>query len=146
MASLTGYWLDDMFSVGRSIRLDYRVLWLFFQEVQRGYRGENSYHNAIHALDVTHAMIYLIHGGELRKKLDPVDLYAAVFSAAVHDLDHGGVSNKFLIATKDPLVRLLQNRRRTRDNSWRMMPKVLYEERGTGPLGSVATRCMQKCP
>lgn len=60
--------------------------YLFFDYLQC------SYHNSVHAADVTQALYYLIraHGAE---KFKDIDLLAATYAAIVHDLRHPGVNN-----------------------------------------------------
>ena len=52
-------------------------------------------------------MIHMImhHGGLLRKKVvDDLMMLAGYIAAAIHDFEHGGVNNDFLIQTRDKLA------------------------------------------
>ena len=52
-------------------------------------------------------MLHMImhHGGLLRKKVvDDLMMMAGYLAAAIHDFEHGGVNNDFLIQTRDKLA------------------------------------------
>ncbi|KAA6425466.1 MAG: hypothetical protein FRX49_04364, partial [Trebouxia sp. A1-2] len=85
--------------------LDSAKLWRFLQRIESGYQMQNPYHNSIHVTSVvqmTHML--LCHGGIMQSKaLGKIQLMSAYWSAAVHDFEHGGVNNDFLIKTAHPL-------------------------------------------
>lgn len=43
-------------------------------------------------------------GGCISFQLSDLELMAAVISASIHDVDHRGVTNKFLVVTHDELA------------------------------------------
>ena len=54
---------------------------------------------------VVHTMRCICVGGGLFPKyLDAVDLAACYLAGAVHDLQHHGLTNAFLVATEHPLA------------------------------------------
>lgn len=75
--------------------------------VERGYH-ENPYHNNVHAADVTQTTAVILHHSDLA--LSPVEIFAVLLSAAVHDLGHPGLTNDFLINTLDPRAVTYNNR------------------------------------
>lgn len=78
----------------------------FFDSVARGYRA-NPFHNAIHATDVCQSMFCMLNDPALVASgalAAPQELLAAVMAACMHDLDHPGVTNGFLVATQHPLA------------------------------------------
>eukprot|EP01105_Mastigella_eilhardi_P008430 TRINITY_DN2043_c0_g1_i4.p1 TRINITY_DN2043_c0_g1~~TRINITY_DN2043_c0_g1_i4.p1 ORF type:complete len:375 (-),score=103.41 TRINITY_DN2043_c0_g1_i4:183-1247(-) len=63
----------------------------------------NPYHNVLHATEVLQAMhFFIMQNG--RKFFSDLYLLAAFFAAIVHDLEHPGVNNNFLVATMDDLA------------------------------------------
>ncbi|RKO86742.1 hypothetical protein BDK51DRAFT_16277, partial [Blyttiomyces helicus] len=64
----------------------------------------NPYHNSTHAADVLHAVYYFISVLGLHELVTPEDCFAGVVAAAVHDLDHPGVNNAFLINSSASLA------------------------------------------
>jgi hypothetical protein len=66
-------------------------------ELFKGYASNNPYHNAIHAVDVTHRLNYFILTGNLMKYISDLDIMAALMASVIHDFQHPGVSNKFLV-------------------------------------------------
>ncbi|KAA6423770.1 MAG: hypothetical protein FRX49_06341 [Trebouxia sp. A1-2] len=90
----------------REFKLDERKLCNFLQKVESGYSAENPYHNSIHAASVvqmTHML--LCHGGLIKSGLiTKTQQLSSYWSAAVHDYEHGGLNNDFLIKTSHALA------------------------------------------
>ncbi|EQC34954.1 hypothetical protein, variant [Saprolegnia diclina VS20] len=73
----------------------------FALEVEGHYHASNPYHNAMHAASV----IWDVHQLMVRvTRLKPLQLYSLLVAAAVHDVDHPGVNNTFLIHSNHPLA------------------------------------------
>jgi high affinity cAMP-specific and IBMX-insensitive 3',5'-cyclic phosphodiesterase 8 len=51
-----------------------------------------------------HAMHYFAFTLGLREMMSPVDIIASLIAAAIHDVDHPGFSNAYLVATSAPLA------------------------------------------
>jgi len=87
--------------------LDRQRLASFFDAVERGYSKNAAYHSASHAACVTHMVHCLLQQGGLAQAAaagladTSVELVkmACLFAAAVHDLEHLGVNNAFLMKT-----------------------------------------------
>ena len=80
-------------------------LWKYLAHVEAA-MPDNPYHNQAHVADVVHSMAYILTEGGLidRMELTPLEIFAAIFAAAVHDFCHTGVTNDFLVRTADPLA------------------------------------------
>ncbi|KAL3135613.1 3',5'-cyclic-nucleotide phosphodiesterase pde1 [Trebouxia sp. C0009 RCD-2024] len=78
----------------------------FLRKMDAGYDPSNPYHNSIHVASVvqmTHML--LCHGGIMHNKvMDKGTLWATYWAALVHDYEHGGLNNDFLIKTAHPLA------------------------------------------
>ncbi|DBB04745.1 TPA: putative 3',5'-cyclic phosphodiesterase pde-3 [Trebouxia sp. C0006] len=78
----------------------------FARKIEAGYNPTNPYHNSVHVASVvqmTHMLMH--HGGVLASQaLTQRQQLATYFSALVHDFEHGGVNNDFLIKTSHPLA------------------------------------------
>lgn len=79
------------------------ILESFFRQIEQGYK-ENPYHNACHAADVCHTLLYFILQSDLSKKISQHDSIVSIIAALGHDLGHPGVTNRFLINNRDPLA------------------------------------------
>ncbi|KAL4128308.1 hypothetical protein PRIC2_007297 [Phytophthora ramorum] len=75
----------------------------FAQEIEARYQPKNPYHNALHAASVVWDVNFFLRKLE-SPKLTPVQLFSALVAAAVHDVNHPGVNNAFLVATTAPLA------------------------------------------
>lgn len=69
----------------------------FCTAIFEGYSSANRYHNAIHAIDVTHRFNYFIVSGNLMKYISDLDIMAALLASIIHDFQHPGVNNEFLV-------------------------------------------------
>ena len=76
----------------------------FLHRVEEGYRT-NPYHSRTHAADVLRTLHVLLHrGGLVPGYADPTYLLASYLAAIIHDFEHVGLSNDFLVNTCDPLA------------------------------------------
>jgi hypothetical protein len=78
----------------------------FARAVQAGYHSENPYHNSTHAADVLQALHYFLGpcGVDNYLSLSPLELAGSYIAAAIHDYDHPGVNNGYLINTQTDLA------------------------------------------
>lgn len=62
------------------------------------------YHNNLHAADVTLSMNNLLNSPALECVFTPLEIMTAIFAAAIHDVDHPGLTNQYLINTSSELA------------------------------------------
>merc|ERR1719391_1934884 len=72
--------------------------------LEEHYLTEVPYHNSSHAADVTLSMNTLLNSPALESVFTPLEVMTAVFSAAIHDVDHPGLTNQYLINTSSELA------------------------------------------
>lgn len=85
--------------------LDREKLRRFLERIEAGYSSQNSYHNATHAADVLQSMRALLLLGHLYPRVtDLLGVLACYLAAVVHDYEHTGRTNDFLIATQHPFA------------------------------------------
>lgn len=77
----------------------------FITKIEAGYH-DNPYHNSSHAADVMNGCNYFIHSLGLDKYLSKMNMCSLLLAAAIHDFEHPGVNNTFLVRTKDQLALL----------------------------------------
>ena len=70
------------------------------------YHSNVPYHNCIHAADVTQSTYYLLGAPALENVFTDLDVLAALYASAIHDVDHPGVTNQFLINSGSELATL----------------------------------------
>ncbi|XP_057565454.1 cAMP-specific 3',5'-cyclic phosphodiesterase 4A isoform X3 [Hippopotamus amphibius kiboko] len=68
------------------------------------YHADVAYHNSLHAADVLQSTHVLLATPALDAVFTDLEILAALFAAAIHDVDHPGVSNQFLINTNSELA------------------------------------------
>ena len=108
-------------------RIDPLVVRKFFFLVEQGYHSSNPYHNGVHAADVTQAMNCFLQEDAIRYHLTPLEVMASLVAAACHDLDHPGKSEKFMIATNNPLACMYNNSSVLENHHWRSAVAALWE-------------------
>ncbi|XP_064608672.1 high affinity cAMP-specific and IBMX-insensitive 3',5'-cyclic phosphodiesterase 8B-like isoform X2 [Liolophura sinensis] len=76
--------------------------WL--QLIEANYHACNSYHNSTHASDVLQATAYFLDRDRTKNIFDQLDEVACLIAAVVHDVDHPGKTNAFLVNERNPLA------------------------------------------
>lgn len=83
-------------------RADRKTVEAFLHLVEREYLP-NSYHNNIHAADVTQTAAIIMQSVALHlDEIPKIEAFCIIIAAAVHDLGHLGVNNDFLVNSKHP--------------------------------------------
>ncbi|XP_041697523.1 cAMP-specific 3',5'-cyclic phosphodiesterase 4B isoform X2 [Coregonus clupeaformis] len=76
----------------------------FLLTLEAHYHSDVEYHNSLHAADVAQSTHILLATPALDAVFTDLEILAAIFAAAIHDVDHPGVSNQFLINTNSELA------------------------------------------
>ena len=72
----------------------------FIRAIENGHQ-DNPYHNATHVADVLQSMHCLLTRGGISKFVTRFEKFAGLFAAIIHDFEHRGFNNDFLIKTVD---------------------------------------------
>jgi cAMP-specific phosphodiesterase 4/calcium/calmodulin-dependent 3',5'-cyclic nucleotide phosphodiesterase len=111
--STLGMYLFEETGLVTGLDLDAKKLKNFLVALENGYDDTNPYHNRAHAASVMHAMYALLkHGGlasiltslspdadKCARKREELGMLACLLAAAMHDHEHMGLSNEFLVRT-----------------------------------------------
>lgn len=108
-------------------KLDTMKLMRCLNLVEEGYHENNPYHNVVHAADVTQAMHCYLREQKLSSCVHPMEAMAALFASMMHDLDHPGVNQAYLIATTNILASLYDNSSVLENHHWRSAIGILHE-------------------
>uniref|UniRef100_A0A671W352 Phosphodiesterase n=1 Tax=Sparus aurata TaxID=8175 RepID=A0A671W352_SPAAU len=76
----------------------------YMMTLEDHYHSDVAYHNSLHAADVAQSTHILLSTPALDAVFTDLEILAAIFAAAIHDVDHPGVSNQFLINTNSELA------------------------------------------
>ncbi|XP_034003132.1 cAMP-specific 3',5'-cyclic phosphodiesterase 4C-like isoform X2 [Trematomus bernacchii] len=68
------------------------------------YHADVAYHNNLHAADVVQSTHVLLSTPALEAVFTDLEIMAVLFASAIHDVDHPGVTNQFLINTSSELA------------------------------------------
>lgn len=77
----------------------------FMDKISSGYNLVK-YHNKTHAADVAQTLYYFVINGNwiALAKMDNIDIVSMILAGAVHDHEHPGFNNLYLINTRDTLA------------------------------------------
>ncbi|KAJ3340441.1 High affinity cAMP-specific 3',5'-cyclic phosphodiesterase 7A [Gonapodya sp. JEL0774] len=81
----------------------------FVTVIEQGYQ-HNPYHNSMHATDVLHGVHWVLGLDTIATQMTSLELLAAYVAAIIHDYDHPGVNNNFLINSRHPKSVLYNDR------------------------------------
>lgn len=98
------YKIFKMYNLFEQFHIPFERLINFAKEMQNGYFVDNSYHNVTHIVDSMQAMHYLMSIGNVKRFLKKHDILSIFVADIVHDYEHPGYSNQFVIRTKHPLA------------------------------------------
>jgi len=87
------------------LEVDREKLWRFVARIEFG-MSHNAYHNKVHVSDVVSSISYILNAGGLAEvlSLSALEIFSSIIAACVHDFEHPGVTNDYLIKTQDPIA------------------------------------------
>ncbi|XP_051924415.1 cAMP-specific 3',5'-cyclic phosphodiesterase 4D isoform X4 [Hippocampus zosterae] len=100
----------------------------YLMTLEDHYHGDVAYHNNIHAADVTQSTHVLLSTPALEAVFTDLEILAAIFASAIHDVDHPGVSNQFLINTNSELALMYNDASVLENHHLAVGFKLLQEE------------------
>lgn len=100
LSTLSCYLFDKLGLFNR-FKIPMNKFWNFITSIEAGYRSDLPYHNATHAADVLHCIYYMSQTERIANVVTLHDLMTLFLAAIIHDYDHPGVNNNFLINTYD---------------------------------------------
>jgi len=108
----TGFFLFKKYDLLNKFSIREEVLMYMLSCVEDGYRKSSAvpYHNSTHAADVMQTMHCFLTGQNLRARLTDLDILTALIGTMLHDFDHPGVNNVFLINSNSRLATLYNKR------------------------------------
>ncbi|CAG9332212.1 CHK1_7 [Blepharisma stoltei] len=96
-------YLFDNFHIKQEFLIPDKFIENYFKSLESKYNSV-PYHNACHASDMLHSLLYFITQSNIIKQISTLDLLTCIIAADGHDVGHPGVTNRFLVNTKDELA------------------------------------------
>uniref|UniRef100_A0AAY4E295 Phosphodiesterase n=1 Tax=Denticeps clupeoides TaxID=299321 RepID=A0AAY4E295_9TELE len=100
----------------------------YMMTLEDHYHSDVAYHNSLHAADVAQSTHILLSTPALDAVFTDLEILAAIFTAAIHDVDHPGVSNQFLINTNSELALMYNDESVLENHHLAVGFKLLQEE------------------
>ncbi|XP_022087243.1 cAMP-specific 3',5'-cyclic phosphodiesterase 4C-like isoform X3 [Acanthaster planci] len=100
----------------------------YIRTLEDNYNKDVKYHNQIHAADVVQSTNYLLSAPALENVFTDIEILAAIYAAAIHDVRHPGLNNQFLIASSSELAILYNDESVLENHSLAVAFKLLQLE------------------
>uniref|UniRef100_A0A3B1J470 Phosphodiesterase n=1 Tax=Astyanax mexicanus TaxID=7994 RepID=A0A3B1J470_ASTMX len=100
----------------------------YVMTLEEHYHSSVAYHNSLHAADVTQSTHCLLSTPALDAVFTDLEILASLFAAAIHDVDHPGVSNQFLINTNSELALMYNDESVLENHHLAVGFKLLHQE------------------
>uniref|UniRef100_A0A8C8HWT7 Phosphodiesterase n=2 Tax=Oncorhynchus tshawytscha TaxID=74940 RepID=A0A8C8HWT7_ONCTS len=120
--------LTVMIHLFKTFKIPLDTFITYLMTLEDYYHGDVAYHNNIHAADVTQSTHVLLSTPVLEAVFTDLEILAAIFASAIHDVDHPGVSNQFLISTNSELALLYNDSSVLENHHLAVGFKLLQEE------------------
>merc|ERR1719282_1979276 len=88
----------------KTFKIPGKIFLNFLRTLEDHYLQDVPYHNSVHAADVTQSTHVLLCTPALENVFTPLEIMAAVFASSIHDVDHPGLTNQYLINTSSELA------------------------------------------
>ncbi|XP_054434702.1 3',5'-cyclic-AMP phosphodiesterase 4C isoform X4 [Pteronotus mesoamericanus] len=88
----------------KTFQIPENTLVTYLLTLEGHYHPDVAYHNNLHAADVAQSAHVMLAMPALEAVFTDLEVLAAIFASAIHDVDHPGVSNQFLINTNSELA------------------------------------------
>ncbi|XP_072427260.1 3',5'-cyclic-AMP phosphodiesterase 4D isoform X1 [Chiloscyllium punctatum] len=100
----------------------------YLMTLEDHYHVDVAFHNNIHAADVAQSTHVLLSTPALEAVFTDLEILTAIFASAIHDVDHPGVSNQFLINTNSELALMYNDSSVLENHHLAVGFKLLQEE------------------
>ncbi|XP_030365418.1 cAMP-specific 3',5'-cyclic phosphodiesterase 4C isoform X3 [Strigops habroptila] len=112
----------------KTFRIPVNTFITYMLTLEDHYHADVAYHNNIHAADVAQSTHVLLSTPALEAVFTDLEIMAAIFAGAIHDVDHPGVSNQFLINTNSELALMYNDASVLENHHLAVGFKLLQEE------------------
>ncbi|XP_077203297.1 3',5'-cyclic-AMP phosphodiesterase 4D isoform X5 [Paroedura picta] len=112
----------------KTFKIQPDMLITYLMTLEDHYHADVAYHNNIHAADVVQSTHVLLSTPALEAVFTDLEILAALFASAIHDVDHPGVSNQFLINTNSELALMYNDSSVLENHHLAVGFKLLQEE------------------
>ncbi|XP_026200879.1 cAMP-specific 3',5'-cyclic phosphodiesterase 4D isoform X4 [Anabas testudineus] len=112
----------------KTFKIPIDIFITFMMTLEDHYHVDVAYHNNIHAADVVQSTHVLLSTPALEAVFTDLEIMAALFASAIHDVDHPGVTNQFLINTSSELALMYNDSSVLENHHLAVGFKLLQEE------------------
>merc|ERR1711884_20149 len=101
VSTFTIFQSRDLF---KSFQIVPQTLLNFLTTLENHYLKSLPYHNNLHAADVTQSIHVLLNSPALENVFTPLEVLSAILASSIHDVDHPGLTNQYLVNTSSELA------------------------------------------
>ena len=88
----------------RHFQISQKLFLNYMMTIEDHYSKSNPFHNSMHAADVTQSTHVLLNMPALDTVFTNLEILAAILAATIHDVDHPGLTNQYLINSSSELA------------------------------------------
>ncbi|XP_046374224.1 cAMP-specific 3',5'-cyclic phosphodiesterase 4C-like isoform X4 [Haliotis rufescens] len=111
-----------------TFKIPAHTLVTYLMHLEEHYHRETPYHNSIHASDVTQSTHVLLSAPALENVFTDLEILSAIYACAIHDVDHPGVTNQYLVNTSSELALMYNDESVLENHHLAVAFKLLQEE------------------
>lgn len=112
----------------KTFKIPPSTLVTYLMHLEDHYHRDTPYHNAIHAADVAQSTHVLLSATALENVFTSLETLAAIFACAIHDVDHPGLTNQYLINTSSELALMYNDESVLENHHLAVAFKLLQED------------------
>ncbi|PVD23029.1 hypothetical protein C0Q70_16290 [Pomacea canaliculata] len=112
----------------KNFKIPPSTLVTYLMHLEDHYHRDTPYHNAIHAADVTQSTHVLLSATALENVFTSLETLAAIFACAIHDVDHPGLTNQYLINSSSELALMYNDESVLENHHLAVAFKLLQED------------------
>ncbi|KAK6180169.1 cAMP-specific 3',5'-cyclic phosphodiesterase 4D isoform X2 [Patella vulgata] len=112
----------------KTFKIPAPTLVTYLLHLEEHYHNDVPYHNSIHAADVTQSTHVLLSVPALENVFTDLETLAAIFASAIHDVDHPGLTNQYLVASGSELALMYNDESVLENHHLAVAFKLLQEE------------------
>ncbi|XP_069125970.1 3',5'-cyclic-AMP phosphodiesterase 4C-like isoform X2 [Argopecten irradians] len=112
----------------KTFQIPNTTLVTYLMHLEDHYHTDVPYHNSMHAADVVQSTHVLLSSQALENVFTDLEVLAAIFACAMHDVDHPGLTNQYLVNTSSELALMYNDESVLENHHLAVAFKLLQEE------------------
>jgi cAMP-specific phosphodiesterase 4 len=126
--TIAGFQIFKSRNLTTEFRISEKTLVTWLKTLEETYHASVLYHNSIHGADTVQSIHFLLNYPVFKGVFTNLEILSALVAAAVHDADHPGLTNAFLISTGSDWAKKFNNISPLENHHYEVGLKVFQHE------------------